>query len=55
MSAVWGQDIEKLVNDKASIESIKSLGSEIQRLEGLINSLSGGAGSINLKDLNTQV
>lgn len=55
MSAVWGQEIENLVASKASNEAIKSLESEIQRLQSLIDALSGGAGSVNLKDLNTQV
>ena len=55
MSAVWGQDIENLVASKAPATAIKSLETEIQRLSTLINSLSGGASEINLKDLNTQV
>ena len=55
MSAVWGQDIEKLVASKAPNTSVKSLESEIQRLQDLLDSLSGGAGSVNLKDLNDQV
>lgn len=55
MSAVWGQDIEKLVAGKASNAAVKSLESEIQRLQDLLDSLSGGAGSVNLKDLNDQV
>ena len=55
MSAVWGQDIENLVASKAPATAVKSLEAEIQRLSTLINSLSGGASEINLKDLNTQV
>ena len=55
MSAVWGQDIEKLVASKAPNTSVKSLESEIQRLQDLLDSLSGGVGSVNLKDLNDQV
>ena len=55
MSAVWGQEIEKLVASKASNTAIKSLESEITRISLLIESLSGGSQGINLKDLNTQV
>lgn len=55
MSAVWGQEIEELVASKASNTAIKSLETEIQRLSTLIDSLSGGSSSVNLKDLNDQV
>ena len=55
MSAVWGQEIEELVASKASNTAIKSLETEIQRLSTLIDSLSGGSSSVNLKDLNEQV
>lgn len=55
MSAVWGQEIEELVASKASNTAIKSLEEEIQRLQVLINSLSGGSEGVNLKSLNTQV
>lgn len=55
MSAVWGQEIEELVASKASNTAIKSLETEIQRLSTLIDGLSGGSSSVNLKDLNDQV
>jgi spore germination protein GerM len=55
MSAVWGQEIEKLVASKASNNAIKSLEEEIQRVTALIGSLSGGSNGINLKDLNDQI
>lgn len=55
MSAVWGQEIEELVASKASNTAIKSLETEIQRLSALIDGLSGGSSSVNLKDLNDQV
>ena len=55
MSAVWGQEIEKLVSSKAPNTAVKSLEAEIQRITTLIESLSGGSQGINLKDLNTQV
>ena len=55
MSAVWGQEIEKLVASKASNNAIKSLEEEIQRITALIGSLSGGSDGINLKDLNDQI
>lgn len=55
MSAVWGQEIEKLVSSKAPNTAVKSLEAEIQRITLLIESLSGGSQGINLKDLNTQV
>ena len=55
MSAVWGQEIEKLVSNKANITQIEGLESEIRRVSDLVNSLSGGDNSINLRDLNTQV
>jgi hypothetical protein len=55
MSAVWGQEIEKLVAEKASNKAIKSLEEEIQRITALIGGLSGGSEGINLKDLNDQI
>ena len=55
MSAVWGQEIEKLVSDKATQGQIKSLEEEIQRVDTLVKSLSGGSSDINLRDLNDQV
>ena len=55
MSAVWGQEIETLVSNKASSTAVKSLEMEIQRLAALIDSLSGGSSGINIKDLNDQV
>ena len=55
MSAVWGQEIESLVASKASNTAVKSLETEIQRIAALVNSLSGGSDSINIKDLNDQV
>lgn len=55
MSAVWGQEIEKLVASKASNSAIKSLEDNIQKVTTLIGSLAGGSEGINLKDLNDQI
>ncbi len=55
MSAVWGQEIESLVANKASTTAVKSLESEIQRITTLINKLSGGEDNVDLKTLNSQV
>ena len=55
MSAVWGEEIESLVASKASTTAVKNLETEIQRLDSVIKSLSGGSSEVNLKDLNTQV
>ena len=55
MSAVWGQEIEKLIAGKAPNTAIKSLEEDIQRITTLIGGLSGGSEGINLKDLNDQI
>lgn len=55
MSAVWGREIEDLVANKASQESIKSLEIKITNLQQLINSLSGNTEGLNLKDLNERI
>jgi hypothetical protein len=55
MSAVWGQEIESLVANKASNTAVKSLETEIQKLSTLIDTLLGGSNEVNLKNLNDQV
>lgn len=55
MSAVWGQEIEDLVANKASNTAVKSLETQIQNLQTLVDSLSGGSSEVNLKTLNDQV
>lgn len=54
MSAVWGQEIEQLVNSKATNESVIALGTKLQQLEDVVDSLSGGS-DINLRELSVQV
>ena len=55
MSAVWGQEIEQLVSNKASNEAVKSLEESIQKLQDIIIQIQGGSTNINLKQLNDQV
>lgn len=54
MSAVWGQEIEQLVNSKATNESVITLGTKLQQLEDVVESLSGGS-DINIRELSVQV
>ena len=55
MSAVWGEEIEAIVAEKAPNSAIESLASDIIRLSSLIESIQGGASEVNLKALNDQV
>lgn len=55
MSASWGNEIEKLVANKATTSSVDALSHEITNVKTLVNSIIGGSSGIDLSGLDTRI